>query len=200
MNLVIGGKEIHLGHIRFYMYVRIRVPIICIHVRSLPLRREPNIHYFYGERMETSYMLLQVLSQWRGWDLFKWHAMVISYSSVMISSKPHRRFPWSMRSLRASGSLPCLGPRRSWYPTLVRFLRALFGGFSLPLHGGLLSASFEGSHLIIEGLHILVMVSLLITKPGVSPIMCALEGVLHLGLTLLKGSLQGGLYLDLTFS
>jgi len=52
------------------------------------------------------------------------------------------------------------------------------------------------SHLVIQCTHVFIMVSLLIVEPGVYPIMGGLESVMYLGLTLLKGSVQGIWYFD----
>jgi len=62
------------------------------------------------------------------------------------------------------------------------------------------SASLVGGHLIIEGMHVFIMVPLLVTELGIDPVVCRLESVLYIGFTLLEGSQQNILDLDLTFS
>jgi len=61
------------------------------------------------------------------------------------------------------------------------------------------SSSTKGGHAVIKGAHVLIVMPLLVSNPGVDPVVRLLQGVLHLGFILLEGDLQRILDLGLGF-
>lgn len=56
----------------------------------------------------------------------------------------------------------------------------------------------KGHDLVLQGMHVLIMMPLLISEPSVHLVMSSMEGVLHLDLAFMKGSVKSALHLDFT--